>query len=180
MTEPSSLHDARPDVGGAVSASEVGGVALHISINLEARTVAEGQSGRCEVKRAARLLGGCWCGVSVLGGEVGSRGAGFGVRRFEAMGKIWTELFRREDVDELGLLVSLSGCPFDVQMSERVLLSFAVKSGEHTFQVRHDLRTIRVSPRLLCIRYCRFVSGTRYKLPRRHKDRQAGPWGWKA
>jgi hypothetical protein len=49
--------------------------------------VAEGQSGRCEVERAARLLGGCWCGVSVLGGEVGSRGAWMGVHRFEAMGK---------------------------------------------------------------------------------------------
>jgi hypothetical protein len=31
--------------GGAVSASELGGVALHLLLNLEARTVAEGRRG---------------------------------------------------------------------------------------------------------------------------------------
>jgi hypothetical protein len=38
-----------PDGGGAASASELGGVALHILTNSEARTVAEGHRRRCEV-----------------------------------------------------------------------------------------------------------------------------------
>jgi hypothetical protein len=72
------------------------------------------------------LRGGCWCGVSVLGGEVGSRGVGLGVHRFEAMRKFGLSC----SVDELGILVSLTGCPVEVQMSERVLLSFAVNPGD--------------------------------------------------
>jgi hypothetical protein len=38
-----------PDGGGAASASELGGVALHILMNSEARTVAEGHRRLCEV-----------------------------------------------------------------------------------------------------------------------------------